>query len=90
MLQCREVVTKMFLVEEKVTITMETWYQHRVLIYCSFFGTGLSNVCVTVQVCHAIVNNLSKVYKIPTGQSAQTVVDGLFASLPISTMLWVD
>ena len=60
--------------------TVETWYntniEYRSIAH--LFGVGLSTVCVTVrEVCNAIVNTLFQRYiKIPTGQSAETVVDG--------------
>ena len=64
MLQWREVIRKPLSVEEKIAITL--------------WRLRVSTVCVTVQeVCNAIVNNLFQRYiKIPTGQSAETVVEG--------------
>ena len=65
--------------EETIAITL--WRLGTNIEYRSIahlFGVGVSTVCVTVQeVCNAIVNNLFQRYiKIPTGQSAETVVDG--------------
>ena len=78
-LQRREVIRKPLSVEEKVAITL--WRLGTNIEYRSIahlFGVGLSTVCVTVrEVCNAIVNTLFQRYiKIPTGQSAETVVDG--------------
>ena len=77
-LQRREVIRKSLSVEEKIAITLRrlgTNIEYRSIAH--LFGVGVSTVCVTVQeVCNAIVNNLFQMYiKIPTGQSAETVVD---------------
>ena len=78
-LQQREVVRKPLSVEEKVAITLwrlGTNVEYRTIAH--LFGVGLLTVCVTVhEVCHAIVSILLQRYiKIPTGDSAHTVVDG--------------
>ena len=79
MLQRREVIRKPLSVEEKIAIAL--WRLGTNIEYRSIallFGVGVSTLCVTVQeVWNAIVNNLFQGYiKIPTGQSAETVVDG--------------
>ena len=80
-LQRREVVRKPLSVQEKVAITiwrLGTNVEYRSLAH--LFGVDLSTVCVTVrEVCTAIVNILFQRYiRIPTGEAAQTVVDGFF------------
>ena len=78
-LKRRDIVRKPLSVEEKVAITL--WRLGTNLEYRSIshlFGVGLSTVCVTVrEVCTSIVHVLMARYiRIPTGEAAQTVVDG--------------
>ena len=78
-LQRRHMVRMPLSVEERVAITL--WRLGTNIEYRSIahlFGVGLSTVCVTVhKVCTSIVNVLRQRYiRIPTGEDAQTVVDG--------------
>ena len=77
--QRRDVVRRPLSVEERIAITL--WRLRTNIEYRSIahlFGVGLSTVCVVVyEVCASIVNTLSSRYiRIPTGEDAQTVVDG--------------
>ena len=75
----RHMVRMPLSIEERVAITL--WRLGTNIEYRSIahlFGVGLSTVCVTVhEVCTSIVNALRQRYiRIPTGEDAQTVVDG--------------